>query len=235
MRPRGTLHLEARLVSTMRVFQNLEVAGDLPDLTRLVNAIEGKLSNGWTRDLQREQEVKAYGPSYPSYCFFCDARAQRPAAHLWLFLRRDKRCLKVGNIVPTAQSELSYDEYNLVLNEFFRFFVEREVDRLQLKASLSKADVTLEDFASPRTAALLRTFSRTANRSTGSSHPSDKEQWEEFVISAHLLNDQIYTDILKRWFVEEEHWPSDEAVDLTIEYEQGRSLLKRYDSESASR
>jgi len=199
---------------------------------KLASTIEKNLSNGWTRDLKREEEVGGYGAA-PQYCFACDAANNRRAAHLWLSFSRDRSNLRVGNIVPRAQSSLSYDEYNLILNEFFHYFVEPEIDGVRLQASLSKADVTLEDFASPKTARLLRRFSETANRSSGSSHPSDRELWEQFLISAHLASDRIYTDILERWLIEEERWPLDAASELTIQYERGRSLLKTYDEHTS--
>lgn len=214
----------------MRVFQELEFTGAAPALTEFAANVERRLSDGWVRNVQREQEVSGYGDSDRSYCFSCDAKAGRRAADLWLAPGRDTKSMHVGNIVPRAQSKLSHDEYNSILNEFFHAFVEPVAKDLGFSASLTKADVTLEDFASPKTAKLLRYFSRTANRSTGAAHPSDKQAWEEFVISAHLLSDNIYTDILNRWLVEEERWPVDEASELIIEYEQGRSLLKRYDS-----
>src|SRR6266849_457993 len=108
----------------MRVFQELEVTGEVPALTEFAANVERRLSDGWVRNVQREQEVRGDGGSDRSYCFSCDTKASRRAADLWLSPRRDTKSLHVGNIVPRAQSKLSHDEYNSILNEFFHVFVE---------------------------------------------------------------------------------------------------------------
>src|ERR1700684_818908 len=148
----------------MRVFQDLTMTGTSAELLAFAAAIESRLSNGWTRNTQREQEVGRFGSSSPSFCFACDARAERKAGDLWLSLSGNGNVLRVGNIVPSQQNSLSYDEYNHILNDFYNSFVQPHVPS-SLRCLLSPADVTLEDFASRQTAERLRSFSRQAHAS----------------------------------------------------------------------
>jgi hypothetical protein len=215
----------------MKVFQDLEIKGSASKLLQLVAAVEQDLRDGWT--LKHEQGILASTSANREFCFACTATAQRKAAELWLVLRQDKTVLRVGNIVPREQRSLSYDEYNQILREFYHEFVKPQVDRLSLHATLSRPEVTIDDFASPATVKLLMSFSRTTNRATGATHPSDSERFNRFVISAHESHDTIDTDILQRWLVEEEGWSIDEASELTNRYVEGRSLLDTRDSAHA--
>lgn len=147
-----------------------------------------------------------------------------------LFLHRKEDMYSVTNIVPTKKSSLSYDEYNDFLNDFYsEFIVQFEKE---LTVVISDDEVTLEKFLRENTSKALRLFSKAANKSTGSSHPYDKERWHNFIITSFVNHDLIASDVLKRWLVEEENWSEDAAVDLVIEYEQGISLLGAYSSTS---
>ena len=86
-----------------------------------------------------------------------------------------------------------------------------------------------EDWMSPTSAELLKRFSRNANKSTGSSHPFDRERWHEFIIGLHAERREIDTEKLGRWLQDVERWSDEAAIDLIIEYEFGRDLLKQYD------
>jgi hypothetical protein len=39
--------------------------------------------------------------------------------------------------------------------------------------------------------------------------------------------------MLQRWLIEDEKWPEDEAINLAVEYEYARDLLKVYESRPA--
>jgi hypothetical protein len=68
-----------------------------------------------------------------------------------------------------------------------------------------------------------------ANKSTGASHPKDKERWFEFLISAHRTSARLDADLLARWLSEAEGWPEDTAHALAIDYEFALGLLQKYD------
>ena len=94
----------------------------------------------------------------------------------------------------------------------------------------SKAQKTLEDFASEKVARSLRRFSAAANKSTGAGHPLDERRWHTFLIDAHQDNADLDAPALARWLREDEGWPEDVAHALAVEYETGRALLKSYDA-----
>jgi len=78
---------------------------------------------------------------------------------------------------------------------------------------------------SAETATCLRNFSHLANKGTGSAHPSDRQRWNAFVLSAHETGSNLDASMLARWLMEVEDWPSEVAEQLAVEYEYGRELL----------
>jgi hypothetical protein len=91
---------------------------------------------------------------------------------------------------------------------------------------LTDAQADLDHWMSPATAAKLRAFSTCANKSTGAGHPSDRERWNEFVLSAYSEGSRMDAPTLRRWLVESDGWPSELADQLALEYEYGRELLR---------
>ena len=83
---------------------------------------------------------------------------------------------------------------------------------------------------SPAVAEALRRFSVLANKSTGASHPLDRDRWFDFILLAHRENAQLDASVLARWLSESEGWFEDCARDLAGEYERSRSLLTRYEA-----
>src|SRR5436190_867887 len=45
----------------------------------------------------------------------------------------------------------------------------------------------------------LVAFSRSANRTTGSSHPMDRERWFAFLVAAHRSHVDLSVDVLAKW------------------------------------
>lgn len=70
--------------------------------------------------------------------------------------RNDVTKLKVTNIVPTIKAELKISE-------------------------LTSYEFNPLTFISSNALAKLKTFNLNANKSTGASHPCDKERWFEFI------------------------------------------------------
>lgn len=77
---------------------------------------------------------------------------------------------------------------------------------------------------------LLRIFSESANKSTGSSHPCDTNRWLKFIISAYRDNEILSLDDLRKllnnmgW----EKWER-ETNNLLLEYEIAISTLQAND------
>jgi len=131
----------------------------------------------------------------------------------------------VSNIVPKERHQLAHVEYNSVLEDFYQRVFRHVAEQTGLRHSLTAADMGLDHWMSGKTEEKLRRFSASANKSTGSSHPSDLERWNDFVLSAHIERSNLDPSTLRRWLAESEDWPPEVAEQLAIEYEYGRELL----------
>ena len=212
--------------ANMKVYQELTIFGPRDRLAVLPDRIEKRLNNGWTRDRSRNMEL-FQGALAEGFRFHCEPAPGRKGADLWLFLEGDQ--LRVSNIVPSLDQSLSYAEYNQILTEFAETFVAPAAGEMGLRISITKPKIGIRDLLPAPVADALETFSRTANKTTGASHPSDKERWESFVIGAHRANAEFDPSTLARWLIEEEHWPPEIANELSVEYQQERSILEQYD------
>ena len=99
-------------------------------------------------------------------------------------------------------------------------------ERNGVHAEITTGEKDIEDWLSPTAARLLRNFSDEANKSTGSAHPSDRDNWYAFLASAHSENTELDASTLARWLQEVEGWDEEQADKLAVEYEFGRGLLE---------
>ena len=136
----------------------------------------------------------------------------------------------VSNILAQEFSSLTYDQYNSILFDFHETCAEPAAKDVGADLELGNSDPHLDDFVSPNTAKLLRSFSARANRSI--LHPLDRERWNEFLAAAYREGAKLDPSMLKRWLIEEEKWPEDEAITLAIEYEHARDLLQVFQSQA---
>jgi hypothetical protein len=187
--------------------------------------VERSLTDGWSRDREIEERLQRLGPRKANnYCFTCTKEGQRPAANVF-FTEKDPGTLCVPNIVPSTQHKLSLGQYNALLEEFYRRFVRPAADQSGAAAELTGNQADLDRWLSPPAAEKLVGFSRGANRGTGSSHPSDRERWNDFVLAAHRERSKLDAPTLRRWLIEIEGWAPEVAEQLALEYEYGRELL----------
>jgi hypothetical protein len=215
----------------VKVFQDLNIgplSGEQEQ--RLIESVEARLDEGWDRDEERENDLRRSGlPGV--FCFICSKKQDRQSAALILAPKEKggSRTLYVSNIVPADVSELGYDQYNQILREFHDNFLAPAAKNLHVAFDLTAPDTTIENVLSSESLGLLKSFSRSANKSTGSSHPMDRKRWFNFLIYLHRSEEKPDEGLLKRWLVEEEGWPEDKAWDLMIEYEYAQGLLDEYD------
>lgn len=209
----------------MEVFRDLIIHGDAEILAKTMELVEHSLTGGWSRDREIEERLQGLGPrKAANCCFACTKEGQRPAANVFL-AEKDPGTIYVPNIVPRAQQTLAYGQYNALLEEFYGRFVRHAADQTGAVAELTGNQAELGHWLSPPAAENLVGFSRGANRGTGSSHPSDRERWNDFVLAAHRERGSLDPSTLRRWLVEVEGWAPDVAEQLAIEYEYGRELL----------
>ena len=208
----------------MKVFRDLLIEGETDQLLAAVEAIRESMSDDWRWDRVSEERLRTIGTAGPCYCFACLQKGRRPAATVFM-TPKAPRTLSVANVVPLTKHQLSNDEYNLILEDFFTRFVEPASARTGVRPELTKTQADLEQWMSRGAAEKLRTFTASAKKGTWASHPGDRERWNDFVLSAHQDNSNLDGSILRRWLVEVEDWPPEVADLLASEYEFGREIL----------
>jgi hypothetical protein len=211
---------------SMKIHRELFVECELNDLSKLAAAIEAHLPTGWKRNRTAERKL---GESY--LCFACSSRDGLPNAEVWISYDSERSAAWVANVIPTDSSRLGTNAYNQIVADFYEHAAKHAATDLGFRSSLTDADVDASHFGlSKRTTQLLESFSLSANKSTGSAHPRDRERWYDFLISAHKDRADLDTTTLGRFLTESYGWSDELASDLRLEYEFARGLLERYDS-----
>lgn len=215
----------------MKIHQQLTISGSREAVADFVDRLAPPEGSGWFRKTESEKKVShMFLSEDKSYCFSAPQRGKRPRADLWLAFRHGRQDeMYIPNILPCEGTGLSHDDYNGVLLEFAGSIATPAADAAGTSLKLTNATFQIDDFSSPNTASLLKTFSSLANRSTGSSHPFDQQRWFDFVIAAHQESAPLDFHLLGRWLCEVAGWSDEHANELAIEYENARALLKQYD------
>lgn len=154
--------------------------------------------------------------------------------------------LKVGNIVPLEKNQLSVEEYNDVLLLFYNDvivpFKESGTELMILQPSDDIFDPT--SLISQTALKKLENFCSAANKSTGSSHPYDRERWFDFICQTvddgkmfdsstlgSFLQDKSYWGEKSDGFigvVGDYAWDEEQAYELASEYENACDILCYY-------
>ena len=116
--------------------------------------------------------------------------------------------IKVGNIVPLRKDQLSIEEYNAILDLFYAEVIAPNQTKLEgIKIIGPESDVFDPlKYISKNALKKLERFCNGANKTTGSSHPSDEERWFDFICQT-VDDDQIFDfDTLFRFLMDESYW-----------------------------
>jgi len=214
---------------TIEVFQELELRPISGDLVALRAALcEVDLSR-WAYDHEAEERMRAIAGLDTEIIPFSYDGPDFPSAGL--VLMDYDGTYRVTNIVPKESGALSMTQYNGLLTDFISSIIEPARISTEFVIDLTSARRPLSDWLPDKAVDSLRRFSMLANKSTGSSHPSDKSRWETFLIAVHKSGRDLPVDILIQWLVDVDSWQDEEADNLAIQYENALSLLRHYDSE----
>lgn len=178
----------------MKQFKDLTIKGSDEQLVALMEKISANPADGWCRDNSRENNT--------GVSLFAVARNKEDNPPARLFLYHEQGRLHVTNIVPDCGENggrLSKSQYNQILDEF------AEMVRKVLKSScdsqiildITSDNAAITDQISSEAAALLKIFSSSANKSTGSEHLADFERWAEFLVKVH--NRELFS--WRRFFI----------------------------------
>jgi hypothetical protein len=215
----------ARWEGPMEIFRDFCISADADKMAAVVEQIERSLPPSWARNPEMERMIRSssFGTK-PTYCFTRAGDGNLPTSTLVL-AQKDPESFFVSNIIPTSKHQLSYGEYNSILEEFCERALRPPAEQCGLTPVLTDAQADLDHWMSPATAEKLRAFSSGAHRSTGAAHPSDRARWNEFVLSAYQDRSRMDASTLKRWLVEVDDWAPEVADQLALEYAYGRELL----------
>jgi hypothetical protein len=217
------------MTDTIDVFSDLVL--HIPFDKRDASAAELKAGarDPWSFDAERSEEMRRNAVGDRQVLAFSRAPTDDlPAAGLSLWSHDEG--LYVPNVVPLETVELTHAQYNAVLGDFADRVVRPVAARVGFRIELTDGRQQLSDWIPPEAARKLRVFSAAANKSTGSSHPMDRQRWFDFILAVHRSGSQLDTDRLARWLNEVDRWDEDSAYKLAGEFERYISILEYADT-----
>jgi hypothetical protein len=211
----------------IEVFQNLHLKARTT-ASSVRASILAQVQEPWHHDLEREEYIRDHAINdEDAIVLVRDSFDDVDESGLVLW--QEGEGYKVSNIVPRNVGELGITKYNAILRDFAARIAEPASRAGAFEVDLSSPYQSLDDWIEAEPAAVLRSFSRLANKSTGAAHPMDRDRWYTFLIASHHASKRLDTDQLVRWLVEVEHWSEDKAHELAIDYEFALGLLEQYD------
>lgn len=210
----------------IEVFQELHLRGASAAFIR--DCILSQVQEPWHHDAEREEDIRRNAAGDEDVIVLIRASFD-DVDESGLVLWQESDGYRVANIVPRNVGELGITKYNVILRDFVSRVAEPAAQAGGFEVDLTSFNQTLDDWLATGSAEALRRFSRLANKSTGASHPMDRERWFTFLISAHRASKRLDTEQLARWLVEVQGWSSERAQELAIDYEFALGLLEQYD------
>ncbi|MCP4698026.1 MAG: hypothetical protein GY862_14405 [Gammaproteobacteria bacterium] len=205
----------------MNIFQNLDI--DIQDfsINDFAELLTKHCGEQWERACDSEKDTRSLGEL--AICFKRVEDDSGKSAELTLFEKKPGT-LYVPNIIPIGLSKFGAAEYNEILNNFVELVLKPAIDGTKVRYCLTRDKISLEDVVGMDTAKLLKKFSFFANKSTGSTHPSDQKLWFDFLVGVSKSRMELHTDLLEGTLLEQ-GWSEDRADKLAVEFEFAQALL----------
>lgn len=216
--------------ASIEIFQDLVLTCSDEHRVELYEALGKHAKTPWRHAKEREKSLMKDPPYVPDVIVFEREYGDNIAASGLVFWA-ESYGYKVGNIVPLQGDDLGISGYNDVLNDFINQVVTPALKDLNFEMNITPKKQSITAWISQEAADALHRFSACANKSTGSSHPSDERRWFEFLFAAHKAEGVLDVYLLERWLIEVEEWTPEMANKLVREYEFGMALLKQYDDQ----
>jgi len=213
---------------TIEVFQNLHIKS-LASVSSVRTSILAQVQEPWHHDLEWEEDIRASAVGEEDVIVLVRDSFD-DVDESGLVLLQEGTGYKVANIVPRNVGELGITKYNAILRDFVTRIAGPALAVGDFELDLSSPHQSLGDWLDADSAAALKRFSRSANKSTGTAHPMDRDRWYHFLIATHNASKRLGTDQLVRWLVEVENWPEGHAHTLAADYEFALGLLEQYDN-----
>ena len=207
----------------LSVFKDLTIFDAAKKIADIGKMLEEQLPSEWVRDHAREDDAQKLDTN-KWLVFNRSVQDKIPAASL--FFSAIDSDLKVTNIVPQTARELSKQQYNSILTEFYEAATHPVCKVMSLRCELTHDELPLTNWLTEKAAEKLVRFSKCANKSTGSAHPLDRDRWFDFLVQVVSDGSDFDTGTLEQWLITIEHWPEESAYNIILQYEFGIDLLK---------
>ncbi len=214
----------------MKKFIEFEIRNSETKLIELLNLLKSSETNKWKfeKKLTKDYASNISLAEENVACFKANSTKYFEAT-IWIVI--NDSVLKVSNIVSRKVPYLGKDIYNLIVTDFHKEYVSKYITK-EYDINLTSNEVTIEEIANKETADKLKKWESLCNRSTGNSHPYDRERWFEFIKTAVDTNSELMVGDLEQWLTEEKNWFVDEENSVTerivLDFEYGIDLLKYY-------
>lgn len=224
----------------MKIYRELYFRGTTKQLSEFVDQIGKYVGNDW--------KLEKRSGRWKDYLLFdyIGTHVDKSCVSIYVGNEIVKGELRVGNIVPIEKNKLSVDEYNAVLLKFYDDVIKPfKESGMELNISQPSNDIFDPTSVISKTALKkLKLFCSLANKSTGSSHPCDKERWFDFICQtvddgkmfdystlANFLQDETCWGKKSDDFIGvmgDYAWDEEHAYELASEYENSCEILRYY-------
>jgi hypothetical protein len=210
----------------MKVFRELSAYGEPGALESMLATIESGLCDGWLRDRESEARAPVLCGEGKVWIFFLrEARDESPEIALAITL--EGRRLTIANVFPTQPGQISREQYNSFVSEFFLKFLQPAAQDCGVEVSLSSDERTIEEAFGWNAVGLLTSFSKCANKKM--THPADRNRWFDFLVSLHGRRvSEEDLDVLAEWLLED-GWSTEKVEKMVSECELASEVLRAID------
>ncbi len=217
----------------MKRFKELEITSNEKELIDFLDLLKRSETNKWKyeKKLTKDYAINIMSSEEKVACFKANSSKYYHAI-IWMVISdsRGKNQLRVSNIVSREIPYLGKDLYNEIVTNFYNDFVFKyKTD--SIKITLTSDDISIEEIANKKTAEKLKRWESSCNRSTGNSHPLERERWFDFIKTAVDTDSELLTGDLEQWLTEEKNWIIEEnnvTERIILDFEYGRDLVKYY-------
>lgn len=210
----------------MKTYKDVYIHAADKSIVEFISKVTEDINPHWSRSYESEENSKYLGEV--AFSFKRSGDSVLPDAGVSIF-KKEGNTWYIPNVVPLQQSQLDYDEYNEIITDFYASCLKPVASELGIDVEITSGSLSGEDIVGVDGFRLLKAFSLSANKSTGSSHPCDQRRWFAFIVGTCSNGEYISTSDLIRVLCEQ-GWSENTAEKLAIEYEFARDLIKYMES-----
>lgn len=215
----------------MKTYRELYFKGSSEELCKFINEIENYTADDWS-SRKGNSDLK-------DYIIFNYDGEKVDKASIYIYTKdyeKDNEIM-VNNIVPDVKAELTIDEYNEVLLQFYNDIIKPyKENNPNIDIQEPSGDLFNPiDFISEESLKKLESFCKLANKSTGSYNQSDRERWFDFICQTVDDGKMFDSYVLANFLSDESYWGKkpDELIGVIGNYawskEMASKLADEYD------